>query len=64
MSRTTLILLARALTCADALQTYVAVAAMYGIWSGLSEIHRPTALVVVSTLVLSGIVYARTRKVA
>lgn len=64
MTRARLAEIAIALTCRDALHTYVALAAMYGIWCGLSEIHRPTAVIVVSSLLLGGVVYARTRRPA
>jgi hypothetical protein len=44
-----------------ALQAYVELCALGGIYFGLSEIHRPTAIVVVSSLVLAASVFAKTR---
>ncbi len=45
----------------DMLHTYFGAGALAGIGYGLDQMHRPTAIVVVSSLLLAGIVYARTR---
>ncbi len=46
----------------DALHTYVAAGSLLGIWWGLAQTSRPLASVVVSSLFLAGIIYARTRE--
>lgn len=51
-----------ALISRDALHTYCGAAAVYGIWWGLDQVHRPSAVIAVSALFLFGIVYARTRR--
>lgn len=56
-----LFLILRLLLSRDALHTYIAALSLYGVWCGLAEIHRPSAMVAVSSLLLSGVVYARTR---
>ena len=45
----------------DMMHTYIGLVALGGIGYGLDQIHRPSAIVAVSALLLSGIVYARTR---
>ena len=46
----------------DIIDIAVAIGCLYGIWHGLSQVHRPAAEVAVSALVLAGVVVARTRK--
>lgn len=43
------------------MHTYLGASSLAGIGYGLDQMHRPTAIVAVSSLVLAGIVYARTR---
>lgn len=49
----------RAILSRDAIHTYVAGGSLYGLWYGLAEIHRPTAMIVISVIFLAAVVYAR-----
>ncbi len=57
----TLLALARLLLSRDALHTYAGAGSLYGIWWGMAQVHRPSAWILISSLLLCGVVYARTK---